>query len=124
MTLCDVDLCDVDAGPHNSICCTRLIAGSKAGFYNMVSSCKYGSQLPLNHRTALKSSKKSPCSNWPLRCPQCVESVDVWKYSMAEHLRKAHPGFSESDDGISWFAQDATRGVTAEERERLKGLCL
>ena len=41
---------------------------------------------------------------------------------MAAHFREAHLGFSESDEGIRWLAQDATRGVTAEEIERLEGL--
>ncbi|KAJ7840906.1 hypothetical protein B0H13DRAFT_1449784, partial [Mycena leptocephala] len=47
----------------------------------------------FNYSTAEKSSSKnSPCSNVPLRCPEC-DTTDpvVWRYNLKYHLSRDHP---------------------------------
>jgi hypothetical protein len=38
-----------------------------------------------------ESSKRSPCSNVPLRCPLCPKADPaIWKYNLRSHLIRAH----------------------------------
>lgn len=49
----------------------------------------------FNYGSAEKSSKKSPCSNVPLRCPECDSKAPaVWRYNLKYHLMRTHPGVS------------------------------
>ncbi|KAJ7198078.1 hypothetical protein GGX14DRAFT_374417, partial [Mycena pura] len=46
----------------------------------------------FSYSIAAKSGKASPCSNVPLRCPDC-DSTDptVWRYNLRHHLMRYHP---------------------------------
>ncbi|KAJ7653860.1 hypothetical protein B0H17DRAFT_902369, partial [Mycena rosella] len=46
----------------------------------------------FNYATAATSKPKSPCSNVPLRCPEC-DSTDptVWRYNLKGHFLSDHP---------------------------------
>ncbi|KAJ6576738.1 hypothetical protein B0H10DRAFT_1927230 [Mycena sp. CBHHK59/15] len=49
----------------------------------------------FNYGSAEKSSKKLPCSNVPLRCPECDSKAPaVWCYNLKYHLMRTHPGVS------------------------------
>ncbi|KAJ7333384.1 hypothetical protein DFH08DRAFT_939956 [Mycena albidolilacea] len=46
----------------------------------------------FNYGVAAKSTKNSPCSNVPLRCPECDRTdPSIWRYNLKEHLARYHP---------------------------------
>ncbi|KAF8216254.1 hypothetical protein K438DRAFT_1459027, partial [Mycena galopus ATCC 62051] len=61
---------------------TIKLDGSK-GCSNFVKKFNYG--------VAAKLTKGSPCSNVPLRCPECdTKDPSIWRYNLKEHLIRFH----------------------------------
>jgi hypothetical protein len=51
--------------------------------------------ITFSYNVAAESSKSSPCSNVPLRCPLCSSGDPaVWRYNMKYHFQLAHPSAS------------------------------
>jgi hypothetical protein len=46
----------------------------------------------FDYGVAAKSTKNSPCSNVPLRCPEYDrKDPSIWRYNLKEHLAHYHP---------------------------------
>ena len=43
---------------------------------------------PFKYGSAQKSTKNSPCTNIPINCPHCLETV--WKYNAVDHIVLRH----------------------------------
>ena len=61
---------------------------------------KYGS--------AQKSTKSTPCTNVPITCPHCSETV--WKYNAVCHVTLRHKALLESSDLDPQFILDTQLG--------------
>ncbi|KZS88961.1 hypothetical protein SISNIDRAFT_417371 [Sistotremastrum niveocremeum HHB9708] len=67
----------------------------------------------FKYEYAAKSSKRSPCSNVPLKCPVCpADAPLVWKYSLEAHLRRDHQVDAEH--------YRSKYEITQEEKDRMK----
>ncbi|KAF9789378.1 hypothetical protein BJ322DRAFT_1018049 [Thelephora terrestris] len=76
------DPCDFcGGGPCNT---TLTITGDKK---QVKSNCRF--HCPFKYGSAKKSLKASPCTNVPVKCPQC--SKTIWKYNAAGHITVNHP---------------------------------
>jgi len=60
--------------------------------------CKLvGTNIKYSIKAAAKSSKPSPCTNRPMKCPSCpskrgASAVVHWKLNMKRHFERVHPG--------------------------------
>jgi hypothetical protein len=60
--------------------------------------------IKFSYGTASRSSKSSPCSNVPIRCPLCSSSDPaVWKYNMKFHFKLTHPSAPLSKYDHLWL---------------------
>lgn len=74
-----------------SRCVIRFVTRSKTDQIDMANS-RCPNLYKIQLKTAAKFSRKSPCTNIPLRCPLCPKQSDcIWKYNMRAHLENQHP---------------------------------
>ncbi|KZS88742.1 hypothetical protein SISNIDRAFT_469824 [Sistotremastrum niveocremeum HHB9708] len=75
-------------------CRFQFKPGSKALDVNKCSGCRVFNATgitQLRYGPASKSTKRSPSSNVPLKCPLCPAKAPlVWKYSLVPHLQQVH----------------------------------
>ena len=50
----------------------------------------------MNYKSALQSTKSMPCTNVPIHCPFCPQTLSgeprtIWKYNVISHLTCEHP---------------------------------
>ena len=48
----------------------------------------YYLQCPFKYGLAKKSTKASPCTNVPIKCSHCPETI--WKYNIPDHITSQH----------------------------------
>jgi len=66
-------------------CTTRLVVqGDKR---RVESNCHFYS--PFKYGSAKKPTASSPCTNVPIHCPHCKETI--WKYNAVDHIIATHP---------------------------------
>ncbi|KAF8187410.1 hypothetical protein K438DRAFT_1677498 [Mycena galopus ATCC 62051] len=57
----------------------------------------------FNYGVAAKSTTSSPCSNVPLRCPECdTTDPSIWRYNLKKHLLHDHPHTPISKHAHLW----------------------
>lgn len=60
---------------------------------------------------ASASNEKSPCSNVPILCPECIKSDKgspaVWRYNMLQHICDKHAYVPENEYDASWRTNNA-----------------
>lgn len=72
------------------MCSTTLtVAGSKR---QIASNCQL--QCPFKYGSAKKSTRNSPCTNVPIKCAHCPETV--WKYNAVNHITLKHKAICDS----------------------------
>lgn len=78
-----------------------------------VDNCPYF--VELNYASALKCSNNAPCTNIPIKCPQC--GLAVWKYQMLQHMQLQHGGYEITDEDVQQFAvsSEEFRGVMSKQ---------
>lgn len=65
-------------------CTTRLVV--QGGKQRVESNCRFYS--PFKYGSAKKPTISSPCTNVPIYCPHCKETI--WKYNAADHISTTH----------------------------------
>lgn len=85
-----VDPCGLCLG---SRCSIRLRKGSKPNIKIIdITNSRCPNLYRIGLTAAQKSTKNSPCSNYPLECPLCPAPSDaVWRYNLLQHIRLCHP---------------------------------
>ncbi|KAJ7255087.1 hypothetical protein B0H12DRAFT_1233167 [Mycena haematopus] len=62
----------------------------------------------FNYNVAAKSGNKSPCSNVPLRCPECDSTQPtVWRYNLKYHLIDERDELSNHSDSSDTASTDS-----------------
>ncbi|KAJ6479378.1 hypothetical protein DFH09DRAFT_951401 [Mycena vulgaris] len=75
----------------------------------------------FNYGVAAKSGTKSPCSNVPLRCPECdSDQPTVWRYNLKYHLMHFHPRASVANHKDLWEINPSELATMRAVWERLK----
>ncbi len=78
----------------------KIDYGSSRGCPNLAVTFKYA--------VAAASSKSSPCSNVPIRCPLCPSnSPAIWKYTAKYHFMNRHPAAELGRWEHLWSVSDA-----------------
>ncbi|KAF9006383.1 hypothetical protein BDZ89DRAFT_1233208 [Hymenopellis radicata] len=83
-------------------------------------------QVNFSYARAAASTDSSPCSNVPVRCPECndVKAPAVWSYNMLAHLKRRHPhvDFEAYEDKykIDDFEYDMLKNVWANRHKKQK----
>ena len=66
------------------LCSTSLeVTGTKR---QVKTNCQF--YCPFKYGSAQKSTKSSPCTNVPIKCPHCSETI--WKYNAIDHITLRH----------------------------------
>jgi hypothetical protein len=53
-------------------------------------------QCPFKYGSAKKSTKASPCTNIPIKCSHCPETI--WKYNVPDHITSQHRPLLDNAD--------------------------
>ena len=86
------DVCGFCGTSCNSSLGLRLSSGSKAkGTYKAQSNCPYAYEFSM--ACAIKQSANNLCSNRPVKCELCENSI-VWSYGLELHYAQKHQGLT------------------------------
>ena len=79
------------SAPTMVVGCPTGLVKSKNSFKH-VGTCKLIGAPKYAHKAAMTSTKTSPSTNVPFKCPKCPEKpgVFVFKYSMSKHYELEH----------------------------------
>lgn len=100
-------------------CITQLamsFIGKKCGQATIVSTCLYH-HSKMNYKAASVSSKNAPCTNIPIQCSLCPQTI--WKYNAVNHFIIEH---SNSDHSPSIPGELLVQMVIRKAEEKAMGI--
>ncbi|KAF9642030.1 hypothetical protein BDM02DRAFT_3194047 [Thelephora ganbajun] len=83
----------------------------------VISECRL--HCPFKYGSAQKSTKNSPCTNVPINCPHCSETV--WKYNAIDHIMLRHKVLLDSASLNPQFILEIQLGKEEETRMGILG---
>jgi len=89
-----------------------LTNGANAGYQVNSKTSRCANMISFSYGVASMSSESSPCSNVPVKCSLCPnDGPAVWRYSMKQHIKEAHPYVSLDDYGVWKVSKVEQQGI-------------